>query len=142
MLAGGYSDMKEKRPAIGTPGSSSLMVIFAVLCIAIFAVLSLSTSLAGKRLAESSAESVYDFYRADCEAEKTLTLLRNGVLPEDVEKNGDVYTYFVPVSDSRAIQVEVSVSGEEYEIRSWNTVYMADWAADEKIDVWAGEEIG
>lgn len=134
--------MKEKRPAIGTPGSSSLMVIFAVLCIAIFAVLSLSTSLAGKRLADSSAKSVFDFYKADSEAERVLALLRNGEIPEDVEENNGCYTYYVPLSDSRSIRVEISLDGKDYNIRSWNTVYTSDWTADEKIDVWAGGEIG
>lgn len=128
---------KKKRPATGTPGASSLMVIFAVLCIAVFAVLSLSTALAGKRLEESSLNSAADYYQADCEAERILAQLRTGERPADVTEEDGVFSYSVPISDTRTLEVRARVDGDNYEILSWQSVYTATWAADDKISVWA-----
>ena len=54
-------------PAVG---GVSLLVVFAVLCLTVFALLSLSTVRADARLSEASAQSVADYYAADCEAQK------------------------------------------------------------------------
>ena len=64
-----------KKSAFSAVGISSLLVIFAVLCLAVFALLSVSTVQAQNRLAESSREAVLGYYRADCEAETVLAAL-------------------------------------------------------------------
>lgn len=56
-------------PAVG---GSSLLVIFAVLCLTIFALLGLGTVQADQRLSDASAEAVYGYYAADCQAEAIL----------------------------------------------------------------------
>ena len=75
-------------PAIG---SSSLLVIFAILCLTVFALLSLSTVQANSRLAAVSAEAISDYYAADCQAEAVLARLRAGELPEGVSVDGNIY---------------------------------------------------
>lgn len=80
---------------------SSLLVIFAVLCLTIFALLSLSTGRADGRLTEISAKSVREYYAADTKAEEILAELRNGNLPPEVEKDGDIYRYTCIVSDTQ-----------------------------------------
>lgn len=49
-----------------TVGGSSLLVIFAVLCLTVFALLSLSTVQADGRLSQTSAEAAQAYYAADC----------------------------------------------------------------------------
>ena len=49
-------------------GGSSLLVIFAVLCLTVLALLGLSTVQADGRLTNASAVSVANFYEADCRA--------------------------------------------------------------------------
>ena len=59
----------ETPPAVG---GSSLLVIFVVLCLTIFAVLGLSSVQAEGRLSTASADAVYGYYAADSEAEEIL----------------------------------------------------------------------
>ena len=59
-------------PAVG---GSSLLVIFAVLCLTVFALLSLSTVQADGRLSEAAVASVAAYYEADCRAEEILARL-------------------------------------------------------------------
>ena len=54
---------------------------FAVLCLTVFAVLSLTTVQADARLAEASARAVEEYYAADCAAQEILARLRNGETP-------------------------------------------------------------
>ena len=69
-------------PAVG---GISLLVVFAVLCLTVFALLALTTVQADNRLADASAKAVTDYYAADCRAQEILARLRNGERPEGVE---------------------------------------------------------
>ena len=69
--------MKDK--AFITPpvvGASSLLVIFAVLCLTIFALLSVSTVQADGRLSDHAAKAVVNYYEADAKAEEILAKAR------------------------------------------------------------------
>ena len=59
-------------------GGSSLLVIFAVLCLTVFALLSLSSVQAERRLADAATQSVVDYYQADLRAEEIFARLRDG----------------------------------------------------------------
>ena len=119
-------------------GGSSLLVMFAVLCLVTFAVLSLSTVKAGDRLSDASAEAVTEYYEADLEAERILAKIRSGELPEGVAKEGTMYSYICPLSETQELHVKVRVDGKDWEILQWKAVSSADWIADETIDVWDG----
>ena len=69
-------------PAVG---GISLLVVFAVLCLTVFALLALTTVQADVRLADASAQAVEDYYAADCRAQEILARVRNGETPENVE---------------------------------------------------------
>ena len=64
-------------PAVG---GNSLLVIFAVLCLTVFALLGLSSVQAGGRLSDASAQAVTAYYEADCRAEEILSSLRQGTV--------------------------------------------------------------
>lgn len=123
-------------PAVG---GSSLLVIFAVLCLTVFAMLALSTVQANGRLSDASAEAVTSYYAADAQAEAILAQLRAGRVPEDVTVTGETYTYTCPISDTQALEVEVRVSGTDYEVLRWQSVSTTDWQADESLHVWDGQ---
>lgn len=122
----------------GTPGGSSLMVIFAVLCLTVFAILALSTVLADARLSDAYALSVTDYYQADCEAEEIIAQLRSGEVPEGVECSGNEYSFSCPIGDTRALEITVRVEGESWQLLSRTTEYTADWQADDSLDLWGG----
>ncbi len=138
-------DRNRTRVSVPMSGASSMLVIFAVLCMTIFAILSLSTVLADSRLADASAAAVEDYYEADGKAEEVLAQLRGGIEPEDLElqvleNNAEekVYYYHLPVGEKQELLVVVGVSGEDYHIYQWQTVSTVDWQNDESIKVWDG----
>lgn len=125
-----------------TVGGSSLLVIFGILSLTIFALLSLSTVQAHTRLADGTLQAVSDYYAADCAAEEVLAQLRSGETPScAVARSGDVCSYAVDISAAQKLMVEVQLRGNDYKILRWQAVSAADWQADTSIDVWDGEPL-
>ena len=123
-------------PAVG---GSSLLVIFAVLCLTVFALLGLSGVQAGGRLSDASAQAVSAYYDADCRAEEILAALRQGVVMEGVRREADgIYAYTCPISDTQALEVRVRLDGEDWSVLRWQAVPTAQWEADESLDLWDG----
>lgn len=128
----------KKTDAPAPVGGSSLLVIFAVLCLAVFAVLSLSSVRAEGRLSEASAEAVRAYYLADCEAEEILAQLRAGNVPDGVTTEGNRYRYECVVSDTQKLSVEVEADGDAYRILRWQTEAVGQWQAEDELQVWDG----
>ena len=124
--------------SLSTLGGTSLLLIFSVLCLTVFAVLSLSTAKAGDNLSLSSEASVKAYYEADAEAEEILTLLRKGDFVEGVEEEGSVYSYKCPISERTSLYVEVEIDGPDYRILRWQSS-VDDSMIEEEWIVWDGE---
>lgn len=122
-------------------GGSSLLVIFAVLCLTVFALLGLSTVQANARLAEASRESAAAYYAADAQAEELLSRIRSGERPEGVSVDGDAYSYTCPISDTQCLEVEVRVKGADYTVVRWQAASTADWHTDQTLELWDGDPI-
>lgn len=120
-------------------GGSSLLVIFAVLCLTIFALLALSGVQANQRLADAAVQAVSDYYQADCQAEQILAQLRQGDRPQGVQEQDGVYTYSCPISDTQTLEVAVELDGNSYHILRWQAVSTAEWQPDDDLAVWDGE---
>lgn len=141
---------REERFSPPAVGGISLLVVFAVLCLTVFALLALTTVQADKRLADASAQAVSAYYAADCAAQEILARLRNGETPEGVELAEELgdgrYTasYAVPISDRQELQVEVELTedwadyGWRYQVVRWQAVPTVEWEGDESLDVWDG----
>ena len=130
---------RENRSAAPMIGGSSLLVIFAVLCLTVFALLGLSTVQADGRLSDASAESVLAYYTADCRGEEILAKLRNGEIPDGVQVDGNVYTYACAISPTSALLVQVQLQEEDYRVLCWKAVSTTEWSFDESLSVWDGE---
>ena len=131
------------RESVSPPvvGGSSLLVIFAVLCLTVFALLGLSTVQADRRLSDASAEAVRAYYAADVQAEKILAQLREGQVPQGVAVNDAFYAYVCPISDTQELQVQLRCSGGTWEVLEWKAVSTASWETDDTITVWDGDPI-
>ena len=103
-------------------GGSSFLIIFAVLCMTIFTLMALSTVQANERLNSASIQAVSDYYKTDMEAELILAKLRQGILPANVVKDGDLYSYSCPISDTQTLFVEVRLTGRKWTILKWQAV--------------------
>lgn len=131
--------MKKSNLSLPAVGLSSLLVIFGVLCLTVFALLSVSTVSAHQRLAQSSRQAVAGYYRADSQAEEILARLRSGEVPQGVSREGHQYTYSCPISDTQTLVVCVEVVGQQYQILRWQAISTADWEAEDRLPVWDGE---
>lgn len=132
--------MNKNRRGITLVGGSSLLVIFSVLCLTVFALLALSTVKADIRIADASIQSIEEYYRADCEAGEILAQIRQGNVPDGVEQDGNVYAYSCPVSDTQVLSVIAEVTDTNYKIYQWKIILTEQWSPDEYIEVWTPDE--
>lgn len=130
--------MDDRRTSFPTVGGSTLLVVFAVLCLTVFALLSLSTAQSGHRLAQRSAQSAAEYYEADAAAEEILALLRAGQMPDGVTEENGVYTYTCALSDTQSLEVAVRFTDGGFTVLRWQAVSTADWEADGSLDLWTG----
>lgn len=124
--------------SIPTTGGVSLLVAFAVLCLTVFALMSLSAVQADKRLADASLAMVSDYYAADCEAWRLLALLVDGQRPEGIVEDAGIYSYTCPISETQELKVEVRLDGRNYEILRWQAVSNRGESETEGMKLWDG----
>ena len=123
----------------GVSGAVSLVMIFCILCLVIFSVLTLASADREYRLSEMTARNAAEYYRADCEATLIVAALRNGIEPEaDIAWEGDTATFVLPMGDSLGLEVAVAVGDGTCEILRWQTVYTGEWEPDEFLNLWEG----
>ena len=125
----------------GISGAVSLVMIFCVLCLAVFSVLTLATADRESKLSEMAARSAAEYYRADYEATVIAAALKNGSpLPADVEIiwDGDTASFRLPAGDRLGLDVAIAVRGGECEVLRWQTTYTGDWEPDGYLNLWDG----
>ena len=68
-----------KKNGIGTvnAGGAVIIIIFVVLCLTIFGLLSFATAFADKKLADRNLQSIARYYKADSEAEEKLAVIHD-----------------------------------------------------------------
>lgn len=130
--------MKSKqRISVPAVGGSSLLVIFAVLCLVVLALLSVSTVQAEKRMADTAAEAVTAYYAADLKAQEIFARLRSGEQLPDVREENGIYSFCCRISGSQVLEAEVEKTENKWCILRWQVVSGAE-AADEILPVWDG----
>lgn len=121
-------------PAIG---GSSLLVIFAVLCLTVFALLSLSTAQAEKRMSDASAQALTAYYAADLEAEQIFARLRAGENVPGVQKNAWLYSYSCPILEQQILEVELENKENTWHVCRWQVIARSG-TVSETLPVWNG----
>ena len=129
--------MKKERFSIPAIGGSSLLVVFAVLCLVIFSLLSVSTVLAEQRISEAALRTTTDWYAADLEAQTIFAQLRNGQQVPGVEQNGQIYGYSVPISEHQTLFVTLKETESGWEILSWQAKAHPE-DGETTLPVWQG----
>ena len=127
----------------GVSGAVSLVMIFCVMCLAVFSVLTLATADRESKLSEMAAKNAAEYYGADCSATVIVAALKNGEplpagLDVDIAWEGDTASFLLPIGDSLGLDVAVSVTGGECEIIRWQTVYTGKWEPDFFLNLWDG----
>lgn len=134
-------------------GSSSLLIIFLILCLATFAVLSLSSAksdyTSSRRLAQHKAE----YYEASAKAETVLARIdralaegmSSGDIPADVDgiqikTDSHEISYEIPMSEKQALRIALRLTDPAehenyYEIAAWQVISAGDWEGSQSIEL-------
>lgn len=132
---------RKRNISVPTVGGSSLLTVFAVLVLTVFALMSLSAAQMDKRLSDASVCTVSAYYAADFEAQRILALLRSGEMPEGVHLKNGVYSWAVPISETQELRVEAVLTagpGGGYRIQRWEAVATREWTPSEDLNLWDG----
>lgn len=126
-------------------GAVSLVTMFGVLCLTVFAVLTLSTAVSEAKLSQATAEHAQDYYEADAAAVRIAAALSGR--PAEAEGIPITYTeteegteaaFSVPVGENQELTVRILLSDGEYEILCWKSGYRGEWTVDDTLQVWDG----
>ena len=143
---------------IGTP---SLILIFIVMCLVTFGMLSLSAAKNERNLAERNALAVTEYYRADGEGEDFYRMVLEQVTEvwgksqdSQVRKQlltrefGEAYhpeertvTVQIPMERSQALFIELLLQPEKKEtlkVSKWKIIQTENFEIDHSMPVWSG----
>lgn len=139
------NDTVERRPVIGL---LTLLVIFAVLCLSIMAILSYSTARYEKGLAQKNADAASAYYKADSWCTAAMNDIYSvwkagGDVGAAAAKYGGTYAdgtvkLACQVDDARLLTVTAAVS-PGFEVTGWTLVPAGEWSPDESLHVWNGD---
>ena len=121
-------------------GAVTLVMIFCVLCMAVFASLTLVTVRREAALTELTAQRAQAYYDADREATEKVAALAKGEKPRDVTFSGETASFAVPVGDAQKLEVRIRLTDDGCSVEKWATVYDGDWETDDSIEVWGGSD--
>jgi len=134
-------------------GSASIVLVFSVLCLSIFSLITFVVSINSKALADIEARLVEGYYEADLLAERILAeIIDAEYIPENIfgveinyywdwERDADIVQYVCPLTGSEKwLYVKLAFYIDSYEILSWRMWDTGDWVIDEGLNVWLGPD--
>ena len=113
-------------------GISSIIFLFIVLCLSVFALLSINSARQSYDTVMRNADAVTAYYAADSQAQQWLHELR-----KEGARTGDPLKKEFPVSDSQTLSVEVDPA--TLEVLSYQVVNNEVLVIDDSLPVWQGE---
>jgi hypothetical protein len=156
--------VSEKKQVGGlSVGGSSILVIFVVLSLTIFAALSFMSARADLRLAEKQAQAAREYYAADSAATERLAALdarlrlpaaeaadvsgMAGLTVERVSPAVFTATFEETMNERQVLRVTLRIPGEEtatgrerWRIAAWQIVNIREWEGGRNtIEVWRPE---
>jgi uncharacterized protein YpmB len=131
---------KHEKISVPAIGGSSLLVIFAVLCMTVFALLSLRTAQAEKQVADAAALGVRQYYAADLQAQEIYARLRAGETVSGVNVEGNRFSYICPVSAHQVLAVELEENDGTFTVLRWRVLAGAE-IENGTLPVWDGSDL-
>lgn len=129
-------------------GSALLTLVFTVLCLTIFALLSLSIANAEVARANAETQIVKGYYEADLYAECILAeILEADDVPDVIQgvsitvghnRGTKTVMFSCPISDQKELYVEIALSEHSCDILKWHMRDTDVWNQDESLPVWPG----
>lgn len=154
------TEERKKSPKMNV-GSVSIVVIFVVLCLTVFAVLSFTAANSEKALAEKGAEAIENYYAADLACATAATDWQffcyaayepaaGGIskveaeakkLGAETHMEGDVlYVHYAqPVDAAQELSILLAFRPEGMDILEWKVAATGSWEPEDSMVVWDGE---
>ena len=138
------------RSGIGV-GSASMVLVFAVLCLTIFSLITFVVANNERAVVEAKVNLVTGYYEADALAEQILIdILAADTVPSsshgveiltrwNEELDVDTIYYYCDISPVKALYVNLVVRDDSYDILSWRMRDTDIWTFDDSINVWSGD---
>ena len=130
------------RANMGTP---TLILIFMILCLVTFGMLSLSTAKSEWNLAQRNADSVAEYYRADKEGEAFYQMVlqnsRSGNLGDYYDSQTGIASTQIPMKRSQSLTIKLHVPPDQsgkIEISQWKVIQTEDYEIDQSLPVFKG----
>ena len=119
-------------------GSSSLILIFIVLCLVTFSVLSLGNAKREDALSRRSADSAGEAFLQL--ADQALLKGDKDSLMPYLQSASGTYCTDVAMNAGQALRVELALDWEQktYQVLSWKVYHQEDYEIDQSIPVWSG----
>ena len=117
-----------------TIGISSIVLIFMILCLAVFSLLSLSDAKSALTFAQKRAETVQIYYESDIEAQKFIRDYR--ALDAEQKQSETTIVYELPMRSGQTLHLELSADGSD--ILSYYVYNNTDYVIDSDLPVWGG----
>lgn len=151
---------KKKYPAVNI-GSASMLVIFIILCLVTFSVLSVASTNNDRTYAQNIAKRTSDYYDASNKAEELLAKIdelltkaysEQGITALDSEamkkltypvdvSDFPVLSFTVPINDTQALAVSLTLQTPNapgdgfYKITSWKEISTDTWENDKPLNL-------
>ena len=142
--------MTKKKSAGVNIGSSSILLIFVILCLVSFATLSIVSANADYKLGQKILTRTTSYYNACNEAEESLSAIdhtlwevyANATNEEEYFSTvGHSKSYVIPISDLQNLSIEIEIlypqkTGDTcYRIKSWQVVNIEQLEYDDTLPV-------
>lgn len=138
-----------KKPAGMNIGSATLVMLFSVLCLTIFAVLSVVTAGNAWTMSEKGAEAVTAYYQADTTAVEILDQIctqydGNFSLPQSCPSQIELVdgqerlNYWVSIDENQTLWVELAYREGAIQVLHWEVEASGTWEADQTLEIWGG----
>jgi len=132
-------------------GSASIVLVFAVLCLTIFSLITYVVAGNDKALVDARISLVTEYYKADALAEEiVVNILASDMIPDEV-LGVDIFTrfdeglgvdtvyFFCEISDIKALYINLVIRDDSYDILSWRLYDTDEWVFDGSMNVWTGD---
>ena len=135
--------MKDKHQLPIGIGISSILLIFVILCLLTFAVLSLVSANADYKLVKKNSAHTHEVYEAENSANELMDKIDS--ILKSTYPSKDQIAYEVKVNEHQTLQVvlllnsEIKKGDSFYQIETWKLINTQTWEADDTLPVYTGD---
>jgi len=138
-------------------GSASIVLVFAVLCLTVFSLITFVVAGNDKNLVDAKAALVTGYYEADALAELIYSDILaaadgsdSAPIPDTIHGvqlnrgfserfNTETIYFFCDISDAKALYVNLAVHNDSFDILSWRMYDKDEWESNDTTNVWTGD---